>query len=120
MAVKVSLPLIWPAVVSSGVLVFFSASRCSRCRSILGDPHGLLVLTTYLFKLTSRMGVPSFQLMAVVVVALAMVTFPLVFLQRYMLRNVERYVLVRGKAAKQRPLPPARGNGRRLPAWCSG
>ncbi|QJP14580.1 iron ABC transporter permease [Starkeya sp. ORNL1] len=104
-AVKVSLPLIWPAVVSSSVLVFFLGFEMFALPLILGDPHGLLVLTTYLFKLTSRMGVPSFQLMAVVVVALAVVTFPLVFLQRYMLRNVERYVLVRGKAAKQRPLP---------------
>lgn len=104
-ATKVSLPLIWPAIVSSSVLVFFLGFEMFALPLILGDPHGLLVLTTYLFKLSSRMGVPSFQLMAVVVVALAMVTFPLVFAQRRMLRNVERYVLVRGKAAKQRPLP---------------
>ena len=104
-ATKVSLPLIWPAIISSGVLVFFLGFEMFALPLILGDPQGLQVLTTYLFKLSTRMGVPSFQLMAVVVVLLALVTFPLVFAQRYFLRNSERYVLLRGKAAKQRPLP---------------
>jgi iron(III) transport system permease protein len=87
------------------VLVFFLGFEMFALPLILGDPYGLLVLTTYLFKLSARMGVPAFQLMAVVVVALALFTFPLVFLQRRLLRHSERYVLVRGKASKQRPLP---------------
>ena len=39
----------------------------------------MLFLTTYLFKLTNILGTPSYQLMAVVVVAIVLVTLPLVY-----------------------------------------
>jgi iron(III) transport system permease protein len=72
---------------------------------VLGDPQGLLVLTTYLYKLTNKLGVPSYQLMAVVVVVIVAVTAPLVYMQRVLLRQAQRYVSVRGKGLKQAPLP---------------
>jgi len=71
---------------------------------IIGDPANLLVLTTYLFKLTNILGTPSYQLMAVVVVAMALVTLPLVYLQRYLLRMAERYVTMGGRGSQSRPL----------------
>ena len=40
----------------------------------------------YLFKLTNILGTPSYHLMAVVVVAIALITLPLVYLQRHLLR----------------------------------
>jgi iron(III) transport system permease protein len=63
------------------------------------------VLSTYLFKLTNKLGVPSYQLMAVVVVTIVAVTAPLVFLQRLLLRQAQRYVSVRGKGLRAAPLP---------------
>src|SRR5215510_10043584 len=43
--------------------------------------------------------------MAVVVVAIIAITAPLVFMQRLLLRQAQRYVSVRGKGLKTQPLP---------------
>ncbi|MFL5387715.1 MAG: ABC transporter permease, partial [Myxococcales bacterium] len=61
-AASISLPMVWPAIVSSGVLVFFLGFEMFGLPLILGDPEGILVLSTYLYKLTNRLGVPSYQL----------------------------------------------------------
>jgi iron(III) transport system permease protein len=103
-ALTVSLPLAWPALVYSGVLIFFLGFELFGLPLIIGDPANLLVLTTYLFKLTNILGTPSYQLMAVVVVAMALVTLPLVYLQRYLLRMAERYVTMGGRGGASRPL----------------
>lgn len=104
----VSLPLVWPAILYSGVLVLFLGFELFGLPLILGDPQGLLVLSTYLFKLTNKLGVPSYQLMAVVAVVIVAVAFPLVWLQRRFLGIAGRYVTVRGKGAAARPLPLGR------------
>jgi iron(III) transport system permease protein len=67
---------------------------------IFGDPQGLLVLSTYLYKLTNKLGVPSYQLMAVVVMVIIAVALPLVFVQRLLLRTAQRFVAVKGKAVR--------------------
>jgi iron(III) transport system permease protein len=103
-ALTVSLPLTWPALVYSGVLIFFLGFELFGLPLMIGDPANVLVLTTYLFKLTNILGTPSYQLMAVVVVAIALVTLPLVYLQRYLLRMAERYVTMGGKGVQSRPL----------------
>jgi iron(III) transport system permease protein len=103
-ALTISLPLAWPALVYSGVLIFFLGFELFGLPLIIGDPANVLVLTTYLFKLTNILGTPSYQLMAVVVVAIALVTLPLVYLQRYLLRMAERYVTMGGRGVQSRPL----------------
>ena len=107
-AMTVSLPLVTPALVFSGVLVFFLGFELFGLPLVLGDPAGLLVLTTYLYKLTNLLGTPSYHLMAVVAIAIVVVTLPLVYLQRHLLRMSQRYVTVRGKGMAARPLPLGR------------
>src|SRR5512138_3081609 len=104
----VSLPMVWPAIVYSGVLVFFLGFELFGLPLILGDAGGLLVLSTYLYKLTNRLGVPSYQLMAVVAVVIMAVSFPLVWLQRRVLGLSARFVTLGGKGARARPLPLGR------------
>ena len=104
-ALTVSLPLVAPALVFSGVLVFFLGFELFGLPLVLGDPAGILVLTTYLFKLTNLLGTPSYHLMAVVAVAIIGVTLPLVYLQRHLLKYASRYVTVGGKGLAARPLP---------------
>lgn len=104
-ATTVSLPMVLPSVLFAGVLVFFLGFELFGLPLVLGDPQGLLVLTTYLYKLTNKLGVPSYQLMAVVVVAIVAITAPLVYMQRVLLKQAQRYVSVRGKGLKQAPLP---------------
>ncbi len=107
-ALTVSLPLVAPALVFSGVLVFFLGFELFGLPLVLGDPAGILVLTTYLYKLTNLLGTPSYHLMAVVAVAIIAVTLPLVYLQRHLLRYASRYVTVGGKGLSARPLPLGR------------
>ena len=104
-AKDVSLPMVTPSLLFSGVLVFFLGFEIFGLPLVLGDPEGHLVLATYLYKLTNKLGTPSYHLMAAVAVCIVAVTFPLVMLQRYLLKNAGKYVTVKGKAGRQRPLP---------------
>jgi iron(III) transport system permease protein len=99
-ALDVSLPMIRPALLFSGVLIFFLGFEVFGLPLIFGDPQGILVLSTYLYKLTNKLGVPSYQLMAVVVMVIIMIALPLVFVQRMLLRSAQRFVAVRGKAVR--------------------
>src|SRR6266851_7371834 len=75
-AVNVSLPMIMPALFYAGVLVFFLGFELFGLPLVLGDPEGHLVLSTYLYKLTNKLGTPSYHLMAAVAVCIVAVTFP--------------------------------------------
>ena len=104
-ALNVSLPMVSPALLYSGVLVFFLGFEIFGLPLVLGDPEGHLVLATYLYKLTNKLGTPSYHLMAAVAVCIIAVTFPLVLLQRYLLKAASRFVTVKGKANRQKLLP---------------
>lgn len=68
---------------------------------VLGDPEGNMVLATYLYKLTNKLGTPSYHLMAAVAVVLICITVPLVMLQRRLMRTANRFVTMKEK----RPRP---------------
>ena len=104
----VSLPMVTPSLLFSGVLVFFLGFEIFGLPLVLGDPDGHLVLATYLYKLANKLGTPSYLLMAAVAVCIVAVTFPLVLLQRVLLKCAGKYVTVKGKAGRQRPLPLGR------------
>jgi iron(III) transport system permease protein len=104
-AKDVSLPMVTPSLLFSGVLVFFLGFEIFGLALVLGDPEGHLVLATYLFKLTNKLGTPSYHLMAAVAVCIVAMTFPLVMLQRFLLRNAGKFITVKGKAGRQRALP---------------
>ncbi|SAL56206.1 binding-protein-dependent transport system inner membrane protein [Caballeronia udeis] len=101
----VSLPMTMPALLFAGVLVFFLGFEVFGLPLVLGDPEGHLVLASYLYKLTNKLGVPSYHLMAAVAVCIIGITFPLVLLQRHLLRNANKFVTVKGKADRQSVLP---------------
>lgn len=107
-ALDVSLPMVTPALLFSGVLVFFAGIEMFGLALVLGNPNGFELLSVYLYKLTMRLGTPSYQLMAAVCVCIIALTFPLVVLQRRLLKMSERYVAVRGKSGRQRRLPLGR------------
>ncbi|HXU51164.1 MAG TPA: iron ABC transporter permease [Casimicrobiaceae bacterium] len=107
-AATVSLPLIAPALLFSAVLVFFLGFELFGLPLVLGDPEGHLVLSTYLYKLTNKLGVPSYHLMAAVAICIVAVTFPLVLLQRRLLQNARRFATIKGKAGRMKALPLGR------------
>ncbi len=94
-----------PALFYAAVLVFFLGFELFGLPLVLGDPEGHLVLSTYLYKLTNKLGTPSYHLMAAVAVCIVAVTFPLVLLQRWLLKTAGKYVSVKGKATRQKLLP---------------
>src|SRR6516225_6586245 len=94
-----------PSLLFSGVLVFFLGFELFGLPLVLGDPEGHLVLATYLYKLTNKLGTPSYHLMAAVAVFIIAITFPLVMFQRWLLKSAAKYVSVKGKATRQKVLP---------------
>lgn len=100
----VSLPMVMPSILFAGVLIFFLGFEVFGLPLVLGDPNGYLVLTTYMYKLASKLGVPSYHLMAVVAMLIVFVTFPLVLLQRRLLRSANKYISIKGKGGRQVPL----------------
>jgi iron(III) transport system permease protein len=104
-AVTVSLPLIMPSLLFAAVLVFFLGFELFGLPLVLGDPEGNLVLATYLYKLTNKLGTPSYHLMAAVAVCIVAITFPLVLLQRRLLQGARKYATIKGKAGRLRELP---------------
>src|SRR5450830_928906 len=105
---NVSLPMIMPALAYAGVLVFFLGFEVFGLVLVLGDPEGHLVLATYLYKLTNKLGPPSYHLMAAVAFCLVAVTMPLVMLQRHLLKSANKYVSIKGKGARQKAMPLGR------------
>ncbi|HTH98400.1 MAG TPA: iron ABC transporter permease [Stellaceae bacterium] len=99
-ALFVSLPLVRPALVYAAMLIFLLGLEQFGLPLMLGDPSGIGVLTTYLYKLTNILGTPSYNFMAVVAVVILASTLPLVVLQRFVLRNASHYVTLRGKGAR--------------------
>ena len=58
------------------MLVFFLGFEIFGLPLVLGDPEGHLVLATYLYKLTNKLGTPSYHLMAAVAVCIVAVDVP--------------------------------------------
>ncbi len=103
-AIEVSLPLVRPAILYAAALTFLLGFELFGLPLVLGDSAGLLVMTTYLFKLTTLLGVPSYQMMAVVAISIVAVTFPLVAAQRRLLGQTARYATIRGRGLAPRRL----------------
>lgn len=113
-ALGVSLPMCMPALAYAAVLVFFLGFEVFGLVLVLGDPEGHLVLPTYLYKLTNKLGTPSYHLMAATAVCLVLVTLPLVMLQRRLLKTANRYVSLKGKGQLNKAMPLGRWQ---LAAW---
>jgi len=104
-AMSVSLPLIMPSLLFSAVLVFFLGFELFGLPLVLGDPECILVLSTYLYKLTNKLGTPSYHLMAAVAICIVAITIPLVLIQRRLLVGARKYATIKGKAGRMRELP---------------
>jgi len=96
----VTLPMVLPALIFAAALNVLLGFETFGIPLVLGDPSGTMVLTTYIYKLTTLFGTPTYQLMAVVAVVLILITLPLVWFQRRLLRNSRRYAAMGGKGAR--------------------
>jgi iron(III) transport system permease protein len=99
-SLDVTLPMVLPAIIFSAALNLLLGFEMFGIPLVLGDPNGILVLTTYTYKITTLFGVPTYQMMAVVAVVLILITLPLVFFQRRLLRHSRRFAALGGKGAR--------------------
>lgn len=100
----VTIPLVLPALVFVTALNLLVGFEMFGVPLVLGDPNHISVLTTYIYKLTTLFGVPTYQMMAVVAIVIVVLTLPLIFCQRHLLRNGRRYATLGGKGARSTPL----------------
>jgi iron(III) transport system permease protein len=103
-SLDVTLPMVLPSIVFAAALNLLLGFEMFGIPLVLGDPNGVLVLTTYIYKLTTLFGKPSYHVMAVVAVCLLLITFPLVYAQRRLLRHSRRFTALGGKGARANPL----------------
>lgn len=96
----VTVPLVMPALVFVTALNLLLGFEMFGVPLVLGDPSDISVLTTYIYKLTTLFGVPTYQLMAVVAIVIVALTFPMIFCQRYMMRHSRRYAAIGGKGSR--------------------
>ncbi|APG94047.1 ABC transporter permease [Sinorhizobium americanum] len=96
----VTLPMVLPSLIFAAALNILLGFETFGIPLVLGDPNGIMVLTTYIYKLTTLFGTPTYQLMAVVAVVLILITLPLVWMQRKLLRNARKYAAMGGKGAR--------------------
>jgi iron(III) transport system permease protein len=88
-AIDVSLPMASPALMFAAALVFVLGIQSLGLPLVLGEPNGVTVLTTYLYKFAGQGGVPRYPAMAAVAVVIFAVALPLVFVQRLLLRTTQ-------------------------------
>ena len=113
--IDVTLPMVLPALIFSAALNLLLGFETFGIPLVLGDPSGIVVLTTYIYKVNGIFGTPTYHVMAVVAVVLILVTLPLVFFQRRLLRNSRRFAALGGKGARATPL--RLGPGGQVVAW---
>jgi iron(III) transport system permease protein len=103
-ALDVSLPAVLPAILFAAALVFLLGFELLGLPLVLGQPRGILVLSTYLYALAGRSGGPPPELMAVVAMTMIAVAVPLLATQTMLLRWARGSVCPRADAPPSAPL----------------
>lgn len=98
---KVTLPLVWPAIVNGAIIVFLEAVALFGTPAIIGIPARINTATTQLwqfFEFPVRVGVAAAYAMPLLLITLLMIA-----LQRLMLRR-KGFVAQTGKGGERRPI----------------
>jgi iron(III) transport system permease protein len=98
----VTLPLMMPAIAYSAALSFASGLETLSMPLIFGESAGIRFLSTILFTQGMTAARPNQGLVAAIAVILVILGLLLIYVQRLILRNANRYVSVGGKASRPR------------------
>lgn len=101
---KVTLPLLRPAVVYSTLLSFVSAVELLSIPLVLGTPSGVRVLSSYLYILGIAGGRVDYGAIAAISVLIVLMVTGLVWLQERLVSQEQRFVTTGGRASRIRPL----------------
>jgi len=111
---RVTLPLLKPAILYSGMLNFTSAIDTLAVPLVLGEPAGIHFFATFIYQIGISAPQPNYGVVGVAAVLLLVIVSALVWLQARMLGDSRRFVTLGGKAGVKRVF---RLNALRWPAF---
>jgi iron(III) transport system permease protein len=101
---SVTLPLLRPAIVYSLLLTFVGGLEMLSVPLVFGWPSGLEFFTTFLLRETMGQAEPDYGMLGAAALSLLVVVALLVLLQQRLLSQRQRFVTVRGKGRRPKPI----------------
>jgi len=101
---SVVIPMLRPPVVYSFILVFSMSIETLSIPLLYGQPVGITVFSTFLYKNGLQSINPDYGILGAASVIILLVTVLLVAVQAKLLKDAKRFVSVRGKATRPRLL----------------
>ncbi|MFI6184190.1 ABC transporter permease [Nonomuraea sp. NPDC051191] len=101
---SVVLPLLRPPVVYASILVISMSVETLSVPLLFGQPVGIDVFSTFLYRNGLQSINPDYGVLGAASAIILLVTVSLVALQAKLLKDAQRFVSVRGKATRPRPL----------------
>ncbi|MFE7707599.1 ABC transporter permease [Streptomyces sp. NPDC057486] len=102
--VQVIIPMLRPPMVYSSILVFSMSIETLSVPLLYGQPVHIDVFSTFLYRNGLQSVNPDYAVLGAASVIILCVTAGLVAVQAKLLKNAARFVSVRGKATRPRPL----------------
>lgn len=101
---SVILPMLRPPIVYSSILVISMSIETLSIPLLYGEPVHIEVFSTFLYTNGLQAIDPDYGVLGAASTLILLVTVVLVAVQAKLLRNAQRFVSVRGKATRPRPL----------------
>jgi iron(III) transport system permease protein len=101
---SVTLPLLRPAIVYSLLLTFVGGLEMLSIPLVFGWPSGLEFFTTFLLRETMGQAEPDYGMLGAAALSLLAMVAVLVLVQQHLLAQRQRFVTVRGKGRRPKPI----------------
>src|SRR5688572_12818349 len=105
---SVTLPLLRPAIVYSVLLTFVGGLEMLSIPLVFGWPSGLEFFTTFLLRETMGQADPDYGMLGAAALSLLAMVALLVLVQQKLLAQRQRFVTVRGKSQRPKPIDVGR------------
>ena len=105
---SVTLPLLRPAIVYSVLLTFVGGLEMLSIPLVFGWPAGLEFFTTFLLRETMGQADPDYGMLGAAALTLLALVAVLVLVQQKLLAQRQRFVTVRGKSQRPKPIDVGR------------
>ncbi|MGE0521192.1 MAG: ABC transporter permease [Candidatus Binatia bacterium] len=101
---SITLPLLRPAIVYSVLLTFVGGLEMLSIPLVFGWPAGLEFFTTFLLRETMGQADPDYGMLGAAALSLLAMVAVLVLLQQKLLAQRQRFITVRGKSQRPKPI----------------
>lgn len=105
---SITLPLLRPAIVYSVLLTFVGGLEMLSIPLVFGWPSGLEFFTTFLLRETMGQADPDYGMLGAAAISLLAMVAVLVLAQQRLLAKRQRFVTVRGKSQRPKPIDVGR------------